>query len=527
MVISSIFLTFAGKLLKLKTIMATKAIIFARVSSVQQEYERQISDLMPVVKADGYSKDDIHIIKYKESATKNNFEQRQSVQELINLIDNNPIEIVYTSEISRLSRRSDVMYGVLKVITEHNICLYIDKPTPLRTINKDGSPNPTATVMLAFLQSVAEQESMIKTERTLSGIKQKRAEGRITASKIKLGYDRSKDNKPVINSQEAKAIRDIYTLYSEGTTVGEIWRKYEFTGIFPKLKRSSGEGRIKKLLHDKTYIGQNAHFQYPPIISKDLFDKVQETFKTRDFKKGVTKVVYYCQGLVRFGERMMTPNLQKKAYIFADKDNGHRYSISINVLDSLAKELSCGAVTILDDKTIKQRLKNLSEGLKMANLRVSECDSQLNSLEKQKDKVNTMFQTDKIGEADYNKRWQSIQDEIDRTLKIRNDNMDNIAKFKAMSEQFQDRLDTHKIISDESFKALTDPVEIKALVQKCIKRIDVSQLSANSYKIQVHYTDPSLDDNEVWYHYSVRGWKLELKYVCGEIVREMEWERRL
>lgn len=50
--------------------MGIKAVIFARVSSIQQEYDRQISDLMPVVKADGYKGDEIYIIKYKESATK-------------------------------------------------------------------------------------------------------------------------------------------------------------------------------------------------------------------------------------------------------------------------------------------------------------------------------------------------------------------------------------------------------------------------------------------------------------------------
>lgn len=507
--------------------MTTKAVIFARVSSVQQEYDRQISDLMPIVMADGYKDDEIYIIKYKESATKNDFEQRQSVQELITLIDNNPIEIVYTSEVSRLSRRSDVMYGILKVITEKNICLYIDKPQPLRTINKDGTPNPTATVMLAFLQSVAEQESKIKNERTISGIREKKAQGRITASKIKFGYDRSKENKPLVNIELSKIIRDIFTSYSEGVTVGELWRKYDHTGVFPNLKRSSGEGRIKKLLHDKTYIGENPHFPYPQIISKDLFDKVQETSKTRDFRKGVTKVVYYCQGLVKFGNRTMTPNLQKKAYIFSDKDNGKRYSISINVLDFLAKELSCGAITVLDDKTIQQRLKNLSESLKMANLRVSECEASVKALERQRTKVLDMYQKDLIDYADFTRRLQNVDDEIARTKQMRNDNFDNTVKFRNMSEQLESRLHTHKILDDSHFKALTDPVEIKALVQKCIKRIDVSQLSSNSYKIQVHYTDPSLDDNEVWYHYSVRGWKLELKYVCGEIVREMEWERRI
>lgn len=505
--------------------MGIKAVIFARVSSIQQEYDRQISDLMPVVKADGYKGDEIYIIKYKESATKNNFEERHSVQELIDLIEHNPIEVVYTSEVSRLARRSDVMYGILKAVTEKNICLYIQKPQPVRSINPDGTPNPSATIMLAFLQSMAEQESAIKLERLKSGIKQRRAEGRITG-KIKFGYDRTDDNKPTPNPVQARAIRDIFDMYLTNHTIGEIWNKYKDTGIFGQLSRVSGEGRIKKILHDKSYIGQHPIFNYQPIVSKEVFEKTQERFKSRDKKKMMTKVIYLCQGLIRCNGRAMSPRYDKKQYEFVDKNNSKKYCVNVNVLDSLAKELSCGVYTIMDDNTIKQRLKVLSDNLKMAILRLSQCDSSIKSLQKQRIKVLDMYQHDDIDYADYKRRLENVDNETERTLKVKQENLNNIANFKGVQEKLEDRLRTHRIIGDEEFKNISDPVQERELVRKCIKYIDVIPMGKAEYKIVPHYQDVSLD-SDVWFHYKVRGWKIYFEYVCDEIIRPMEWTKRL
>ena len=69
-----------------------KVILFARVSSDKQSYERQISDLMPLIKADGYSDNDVAIIQHKESAIKNDVQNRKSIAELKDLISNNQIE---------------------------------------------------------------------------------------------------------------------------------------------------------------------------------------------------------------------------------------------------------------------------------------------------------------------------------------------------------------------------------------------------------------------------------------------------
>ena len=506
--------------------MEVKAIIFARVSSVQQDYDRQISDLLPVVKEDGYKKNEIYIIKHKESATKNNFEQRQSVQELIDLIEHNPIEIVYTSEVSRLARRSDVTYGILKVVTEKNICIYIQKPQPIRSINIDGTPNPTFTIMFAFLQSMAEQESVIKLERLKSGIKQKRIEGRITG-KIKFGYDRTEDNKPTPNPIQAKAIRDIFDMYLTNHTIGEIWRKYQDTGLLGELSRSSGEGRIKKILHDPAYIGEHPIFQYQPIVSKEIWNATQERFKSRGKKKMVTKVIYLCQGIIRCKGRAMTPRYDKKQYELVDKNIGKKYCVNVNVLDSLAKEASCGVSSVLDGKAIRQRLKSLSESLKMANLRVSKCDSTLKSLDRQRERVNDMYQKDKIDEYEWNKRLQGIDEESDRCQTIKKEQVNNIASFSSAKEQLAKKLaNNNRRLEDKPYMDITDPIEERELVRKCIKNIDVIPLSKGNYKIVLYYQDPSFN-SDVWYHYVVRGWKITLQYVCGDIVREMEWQKRI
>lgn len=506
--------------------MEIKAIIFARVSSVQQDYDRQISDLMPVVKADGYKKDEIYIIKHKESATKNNFEQRQSVQELMDLIEHNPIEIVYTSEVSRLARRSDVTYGILKVVTEKNICIYIQKPQEIRSINPDGTPNPSFTIMFAFLQSMAESESVIKLERLKSGLKQRRAEGRITG-KIKFGYDRTFDNKPVPNAEKAKAIRDIFDMYLTNHTIGEIWRKYQDTGLLGELSRSSGEGRIKKILHDPAYIGEHPIFQYQPIVSKEIWNATQERFKSRDKKKMMTKVIYLCQGLIKCKGRAMTPRYDKKQYELVDKNIGKKYCVNVNVLDSLAKEASCGVSSVLDGKAIRQRLKSLSESLKMANLRVSGCGRMLKSLKKQRNKVLDMYQKEIIDELEFNRRLTNVDDEIDRSERVKKEQLDNIAQICSIKEQLEEKYkNNNRRLEDKPYLDITDPIEERELVRKCIKTIDVIPLSKANYKIVIYFNDPSFN-SDVWYHYTARGWKITLQYVCDEIVREVEWTKRI
>lgn len=166
-----------------------KAVALVRVSSTQQDYSRQISDLMPLITGDGYSPDEIAIVKHKESASKLNVSNRKTIQDLIDIINNNQVESVYVTEISRLSRRSDVLYSVLALLEERQIALVVQTPTVIRTYKRNGDKwerDAFAHIIIQFLEQAAVNEIENKTARQKSGYLQKQKDGKVVSSKVVL-----------------------------------------------------------------------------------------------------------------------------------------------------------------------------------------------------------------------------------------------------------------------------------------------------------------------------------------------------
>lgn len=504
-----------------------KAIIFSRVSSLKQDFDRQISDLKPLVIKDGYKDSEIAYITHKESATKNNIYNRKSISELKDLIDNNPIECVYVTEISRLARRNDVLYNVLALLEERKICLVVQNPTIIRTI-QNGKPSAEAMLIINFMSYLAVQEAQIKIERVKSGVKQKQAQGKITASKVKFGYIRGKDNRPVVDEQQAEAVRDIFDMYLNGNTVGQIWQKYNGTGLLPMLSKVTGRSRIIKILKDVTYIGENSIIKYPAIVDRELFQSVQNRLKEKTTRlREDTKVVYFCKNLIKFNGRTLTPELAKKAYTFDDRENGKRYSINVNVIDSLAKNNACNALASMNQKDVKARKKNATERLKMVNLKLSQIGSTLDSLEKEKDRLNYQYQKGRLSEERYDYAYTKTEEEISHVLKEKEELDNTLLQLKNILSK-KDMEHMGGIVDYYSLMNITDPVQCQSLVRQAIKEIQLSQIEKGKYRIEFVYVDEALN-TPTWYEYIVRGAKIMLYCHYEDNVEDWSntWEKRL
>jgi len=504
-----------------------KAILFCRVSSDKQTLDRQITDLTPVASRDGYTDSDIKVIQHKESATKNDIYNRKSIRELTELIESNPIEAVYVTEISRLARRNDVLYQVLSLLESKKICLVVLQPVELRTI-RNGKPNPEAMLIIQFFSYLAVSESQIKVERQKSGIKQKTLEGCITTSKLKFGYSRTPDNKAIENKEEAEAVRDIFDMYLNGSTIGQIWQKYDHTGLFPMLKRPSGEGRIIKILKDVTYIGQHKKYQYPQLVDVDLFSSVQERLASRVVRKESTKVVYFCKNIIKIFGRTMTPQLDKKSYMYDDRVNRKRYSINVNVIDSLAKNNACEALASMNNKNAQEGRKRASEGLKTVNMKLSQIDGIVNSLNKEKERLNDMFQKGRIKESDYDFKYIKVEEEIEHTLKEKEELQNTQLQLKNMLSQ--DSFKLGSVRDYYSMMDITDPIEVQKLVREAVKCIKVNPIDKGRFRIEFDYHDQTLNRG-YWYEYIVRGCKIYLyRHYADDLEVEdfsNTWEKRI
>ena len=136
--------------------MSTKAIIYARVSSVgdRQNTDRQISDLTEYAK---YQKIEIsQIFEEKISGAKRNVE-RPVLLQAIDYCKQNKVSILLVSELSRLGRNAFEVLATVKELIDNGINLYMQKEQ-LTLLDKDGSPTMFAPIMIATLSTCAQLE---------------------------------------------------------------------------------------------------------------------------------------------------------------------------------------------------------------------------------------------------------------------------------------------------------------------------------------------------------------------------------
>ena len=85
---------------------------------------------------------------------------------------------------------------------------------------------------------------------------------------IPYGY-RMKDGRMICHEQEAEAVRTAFQMYLEGDSL---------TGISKKTGIGRVHAGMARLLTDVKYLGTE---DFPQIIDKELFDRVQEAYRRR------------------------------------------------------------------------------------------------------------------------------------------------------------------------------------------------------------------------------------------------------
>ena len=489
-----------------------KAVLFARVSTKKQSFNRQRLDLLPLMYDDGYSDEEIKIIEYKESAIKNDIQSRKSITELVECIDANSIENVYVTEISRLARRDDVLYKVLAILEERHISLVIQTPQLIRTYEKDVKgnmiKNPIATVLIAFMQHLAVSEMEIKKERAKSGREAKIKEGCITSPHVKFGYVRV-DKKPQIDTESAALVLRIYNEYLNGNSVGVIWDNIKHLGL---LKVSSsikhaGARRLYAILTDKTYIGENGHYNYPPLMDRELFFKVQERLKERtdNLKAYRTNNVYYCKGLIRYNGYKLTPSVGDALYTTKNCGEGFM-SININVIDWLASVMASKVMAVIN---VADRAKRTNEYIerRVELLKTIEgIESKIKEMEGEIEKNNYMFQKGKRSVEVYEYEDNIIHENIEQLRKEKEDAERSSADIDALL------LSPNETTPREEFSKLIDMTsdnEIYDNVHRCIESIELTKVDKKTTNIHFVFKFSSYS-MKYYYQYVRKGSHIEL-----------------
>lgn len=184
----------------------TKVVIYARVSTQGQDYERQLSELRAYADKMGYE-----VVKEfceKVSGAKV-VAEREALSELLAYVEAHKVDKVLIYECSRLSRRAVDFLQVIETLTARKISVYIHQ-NGLETLLANGQPNPIAQLVLGILAQFNSMERSLIRSRMESGYNHYRNQGGAVGRKV--GYRKSAEQMKEQYKEEIKLLRKGYSL---------------------------------------------------------------------------------------------------------------------------------------------------------------------------------------------------------------------------------------------------------------------------------------------------------------------------
>lgn len=181
-----------------------RVVIYARVSTVIQDYDRQVDELKDYAKRMNYEV--VKVFCEKISGAKK-VAERNALSELLNYVRNNKVDKVLIYECSRLSRRIVDFLQVIEELNEQKVSLYIHQ-NGLETLLEDGSVNPIASLVLGIIAQFNSMERSLIRSRMKSGYNHFRDNGGKVGRKT--GYRKSQDNMREEYAEELRLLKKVF-----------------------------------------------------------------------------------------------------------------------------------------------------------------------------------------------------------------------------------------------------------------------------------------------------------------------------
>lgn len=243
---------------------------------------------------------------YSDEAFTGTKEDRKAFQQLLTDCREGKIDLVITKSISRFARNTVTLLEAVRELKNLGIGVYFEEQN-INTLTAEGE------LMLTILASYAQEESLSVSENQLWRIKRNFEEGKPWNGRM-LGYRYEKGVFMVV-PEEAELVKSIFADYLSGKGIMAIANKLNKQGIPSPRDGKWCKTAIMKILKQYAYTGnlllqrtvvlnhldkksmvnrgekpmyhiENSH---EPIISLDVFNRVQEQIAKRAEKHGHTK----------------------------------------------------------------------------------------------------------------------------------------------------------------------------------------------------------------------------------------------
>jgi site-specific DNA recombinase len=309
-----------------------RAALYARVSTETQQKEGTIESQVVELKKQIAANGDELVKEYIDDGHSGKYLDRPALEQLRAALKTDAFEAIYFLSADRIAR--DVLHQniIIGELLKYKKRIIIN--------GKDYEENPENRFTLTVLGAVSQFERAKILERMRRGTLHRLRTGQLTSHGFRTyGYDyrRKTATQPaalVINEKQAAVVRSMFEMYASGHfTLNAIARSLEKRSVL--TVRGKGlwyAGNIKGMLHNSTYAGTRYFnrstnvseasgdgkrptpkrvdrdredwiaVRVPAIVSRELFDKVQELLRIASERYCLPSVPHLLAGLIRCAE---------------------------------------------------------------------------------------------------------------------------------------------------------------------------------------------------------------------------------
>ena len=241
-----------------------------------------------------------------EGITGTSTKKRDDFNRMIRKCKKGKINLILTKSISRFARNTLDTINYTRMLRAMGIGIYFEKEN-INTLDMDSE------MLITMLGAFAQAESESISRNVAWGKRKAIQDGKVFVNFNRLyGYYLNDDGAPAINTEQAEAVKFMFTRYMAGDTTRTIARKLDEAGVpTPSGKTAWEAATIKAILKNEKYCGdvlaqktfkdsviggkiqkntgqlpqvlvQNNH---PAIISREQYYEVQEEMKRRTAAK--------------------------------------------------------------------------------------------------------------------------------------------------------------------------------------------------------------------------------------------------
>ena len=262
-----------------------KAVIYARYSSHNQREESiegQIRECQDFAARNGF----VVIGEYIDRALSGKTDNREDFQRMIKDSEKGHFDAVLMYTLDRFARNryDSAMYKAK--LKKNGVKVYYAKQTI--------PEGPEGIILESVLEGYAEYYSENLSRNVKRGMNENALQCKVTGG-LCLGYRKSSDDKYEIDPVGAKIVQEIFQLYANGMSATQIVKHCNERGYKTVRGRPFTRNSLRTILQNKKYIGVYEYEDVvipdgiPPIIDKELFERVQSTFKHNHAARAKTK----------------------------------------------------------------------------------------------------------------------------------------------------------------------------------------------------------------------------------------------